>query len=234
MGTYTVELTVHDEQGASDTATLDIEVGNRLPDVDFTWSPGQPWILDTVRFGDATKDLDGHVVARVWDFGDGHTSTATSPRHRFGFCGWYRVTLWAFDEDGGVGSASKVVEVGLLPGGRPIQGVCIDATGDPPDVNAEGPTVVFDDVQPAYVSTPAGSNLDFGGTVHSATEVAFVAVRIEGQSANMLKTTRPDAGGLWEVGFDQFLWPGTYSVTATAFDVNETAGAPARIEITVV
>ncbi|MET9502149.1 carbohydrate-binding protein [Streptomyces sp. NPDC006622] len=59
-----------------------------------------------------TTDQDGDAVTYSWDFGDGSTSTAADPTHRYRKNGTYTATLTAKDPSGRTGSASVQVVVG--------------------------------------------------------------------------------------------------------------------------
>lgn len=79
---------------------------------DFTGSPLSVTAPAAVTFTDAST---GTVDSRLWDFGDGTTSTATSPVHTYSAPGTYTVTLTA---TGPLGSNTKTrtayVSVGVL------------------------------------------------------------------------------------------------------------------------
>ncbi|MFF4036224.1 PQQ-dependent sugar dehydrogenase [Streptomyces sviceus] len=66
-----------------------------------------------VRFSSAgTSDQDGDALTYRWDFGDGGTSTAANPTHRYRKNGTYTATLTAEDPSGRTGSASVQIVVG--------------------------------------------------------------------------------------------------------------------------
>ncbi|MFF3311890.1 PQQ-dependent sugar dehydrogenase [Streptomyces sp. NPDC002952] len=66
-----------------------------------------------VRFSSAgTSDADGDALTYSWDFGDGGTSTAANPTHRYRTNGTYTATLTAKDTTGRTGSASVQIVVG--------------------------------------------------------------------------------------------------------------------------
>ena len=65
-----------------------------------------------VAFGDVSE---GHVTGRLWDFGDGTTSTRQSPAHTFAEPGFYAVTLRAANSVGS-DEVTRLVWVGRMRG----------------------------------------------------------------------------------------------------------------------
>jgi PKD repeat protein len=112
-GTYTVKLTVTDDDGGEGSATL-IVVVNNVPPIteagsDMTANEG-----DTISFSGEFTDpgsLDTQTVQ--WDFGDGTSPVdgTLSPTHVFAEDGEYTVTLTVTDNDGGVGTDTLIVTV---------------------------------------------------------------------------------------------------------------------------
>jgi leucyl aminopeptidase len=64
-----------------------------------------------VAFTDRSSDSDGSIVARHWDFGDGKSSTMTSPTHVYPATGSYSVTLTVTDDDGATDSKTQTVTI---------------------------------------------------------------------------------------------------------------------------
>jgi N-acetylneuraminic acid mutarotase len=83
------------------------------PQAAFWFSPGDPSVFDTVQFYDQSSDPDlgMSIVSWSWKFGDGTTSSDTSPSHRYAQDGSYNVTLTVTTSDGRSGSTSQTVEV---------------------------------------------------------------------------------------------------------------------------
>lgn len=68
------------------------EVQRQPPMADFSFSPDEPRVGQTVTFTDTSTD-GGTIVSRSWDFGDGNTSTDANPTHTYAAPGTYRVSL---------------------------------------------------------------------------------------------------------------------------------------------
>jgi PKD repeat protein len=74
----------------------------------------------TCAFTDASTDPDGTVASRAWTFGDGGSSTATSPSRTYAAAGTYTVTLTVTDDDGATDAASQTVTVTDSSGPAPL------------------------------------------------------------------------------------------------------------------
>ena len=106
-GTYTVMLTVIDNEGASNSALSSVTVTapNVAPTANFSSS-----VTDlSASFTDASTDADGTVVSFSWDFGDGNGSNQQNPVHVFAASGNYVVTLTVTDDDGASNSISASI-----------------------------------------------------------------------------------------------------------------------------
>ena len=62
-------------------------------------------------FTDGSSDSDGVIASRVWDFGDGSSSSGASASHTYAAGGTYKVTLTVTDDAGASGSTSQGVSV---------------------------------------------------------------------------------------------------------------------------
>ena len=124
-GTYTVTLTVIDDDGASDSVSLGVTVGtaqpgNQPPTAAFTPSALRPAAGTEVSFdASASTDPDGTIVQYAWNFGDETTGSGVNTTHVFqnGTTDQiipYTVTLTVTDDDGATGSA--LVEIQVTPG----------------------------------------------------------------------------------------------------------------------
>ena len=129
-GTYTVTLTVHDDQVGSlavtTTASIVTPPANRTPTAD----AGGPYSGDTgvaVTFdGGASSDPDDDTLSYSWDFGDGQVGTGVAPSHTYEAAGTYTVSLIVNDSD--FDSAAAMSEVTISDPADPSDGSALYAT----------------------------------------------------------------------------------------------------------
>jgi VCBS repeat-containing protein len=93
------------------TATVDPLPTNYPPTAEFEFvQKRRKW----VKFTDLSKDSDGTIVSREWNFGDGHimTTTVQTVKHRYRRSGKYSVTLTVTDDNKKTNSITKKLFVG--------------------------------------------------------------------------------------------------------------------------
>ncbi len=86
---------------------------NTAPTANFTSSTADL----TASFTNTSSDPDGSISSSSWNFGDGATSSATSPSHTYSAAGTYSVTLTVTDNKGATDTISKSVTVTAPPSG---------------------------------------------------------------------------------------------------------------------
>ncbi|WP_177224158.1 PKD domain-containing protein [Thermoflavifilum thermophilum] len=91
-GYYNVSLTVTDAAGHSSTQTLQVAVFGS-PRVLFSPDSATGCYPVTVHFTDRSLPGSGSITSRLWDFGDGHTSTDANPIYTYSSPGKYSVQL---------------------------------------------------------------------------------------------------------------------------------------------
>ena len=103
----------------------------------------------TATFTDSSTDSGGTIGTHAWTFGDGSTSTATSPSHTYAAAGTYSVTETVTDSVSGKTSA-KTASVTVSSGGT---------TGKP--------VANFTDAVSGLTANFTNSSTDTGGTISS-------------------------------------------------------------------
>lgn len=88
-GKFTVSLTVVSNSGCTSTKSEEVRIG-KTPSPLFAWENG--CLGNATKFTDITG-IDETVVERIWDFGDGFTSSDVSPEHIYANPGVYKVKL---------------------------------------------------------------------------------------------------------------------------------------------
>jgi PKD repeat protein len=107
-GTYTVSLTVTDNNGASDTAQTQVTVDdgiNTPPTAVITFIRCTELTCD--YSGTGSSDSDGSVTTYAWDFGDGSNGSGATTSHTYSSYGSYTVSLVVTDDGGADSTAAS-------------------------------------------------------------------------------------------------------------------------------
>lgn len=147
--TFNVSLIVSNGNGCRDTLIQSLVVNSR-PVADFTADTVCQGSLTT--FSDQSVAVSGSIVSRLWDFGDGQTSTINNPTHLYGTANTYNVKLTVTNSMGCIKDTTKQIIVL----GKPVASFTYSTP------NCAGDSVQFSDLS----STPHGSiqvwEWDFG------------------------------------------------------------------------
>jgi gliding motility-associated-like protein len=153
-GVFTVKLVVTNSSGCTDSLIKQNLVQIRRPEVVFLGLPVRgcvPYTINPIA-GIATSDV---VTSYLWDFGDGNTSTSTTPSNTYTQQGTYTVKLTITTSDGCTDtySLTPAVTVGRKP--------TADFTANP------NPVCAFDNIQFTDMTNEATEwswNFGDGGT----------------------------------------------------------------------
>jgi hypothetical protein len=147
------------------------------PTANFTWSPPMPRATKTVTFDASTSTPNtGTMVSYTWDFGDGNTTTITSPTitHRYAVSKRYNVTLTVLNSVGLTNAIAKSVKITCLAD------INMDGRVDIRDIAMV--TTAFGSYGPdrAYPGSPASSGWNPGCDINGDNridiyDVAYVA-----------------------------------------------------------
>jgi len=122
-GTYQVTLTVTSDSGCTDQVTRNVVV-QPAPDADFiafTNCEGEATTFNNLSSITSSASLNDH-----WQFGDGDTSTVSSPSHVYDSSGSYSVTLITTSSQGCADTITKTISVDPAPSvSFDAPGVCI-------------------------------------------------------------------------------------------------------------
>jgi PKD repeat protein len=201
-GTYTVTLTVTDNDGAINTSTTTATIADTEPTADFSASPTSGRVPFTVEFADDSVSYDG-IEAWEWDFDNngGTDSTEQNPTQVYAEEGVYTVSLTVYESDGGSDTKTKVdyitvIEVNEPPVSNPsgpytgTEGVAIDYDGSG-SYDPDGSIVAYDwdfgdgntatGVTPTHTYSQEGSYTitlkvtDNDGAINTSTTTATIA-----------------------------------------------------------
>jgi PKD repeat protein len=112
-GSYTIVLTITDDQGHQATATrAGFAVATDLPKAKFTFAPASPTAGTSVTFdaNTSTAAIGRTIVSYSWSFGDGATGSGATTSHAYA-AGSYTVVLTVTDSAGKTSTLSQPLTV---------------------------------------------------------------------------------------------------------------------------
>jgi outer membrane protein assembly factor BamB len=115
-GSYTIILTVTDNDGIPDSYYKIINVLSSLPTANFIYQPYNPAASETVYFNSTSFSPVGYIVNWSWNFGDGNFSYGEFVTHQYINNDSYNVNHTVIDNNGFIDSIIKNVVVGPLAG----------------------------------------------------------------------------------------------------------------------
>ncbi len=115
-GTYSVSDKVTDSTSgltSTKTASVTVSAAGGTPTANFTFTASGL----VVTFTDTSTDVGGTIGSHAWTFGDGGTSTATSPSHTYASAGTYSVAETVTDSVNAK-TSTKTASVTVSAGGQ--------------------------------------------------------------------------------------------------------------------
>lgn len=163
-GTVFIQVRITDDLGESALSdVVQLDVVNRQPLARFSVNPGSSIEGSAVEFIDSSHDDDGLIASWSWEFGDGATSSESSPLHTYNAAGVFSATLSVADDDG-AWSEIHVFEVEILN-----QAPQAEFTLDQSILGAGIPLILIDE---SFDPSPDGGIVhvawDFGDGVYQA------------------------------------------------------------------
>ncbi len=114
-GTFTVTLTVTDNQGATGQVTGQVTIsgaGNQPPVARAQVAPNPANVNQQITFNASnSSDPDGQITQYLWNFGDGTTSTQQIATKSYTQANTYSVSLTVTDNNGATGQTTVQVTV---------------------------------------------------------------------------------------------------------------------------
>jgi PKD repeat protein len=115
-GVYNVNLTVKDDDGATDWTIVQVTVRNRVPNAELEANRTRCNRTDYISFnGTGSSDMDGSIVNYTWQFPGGNELYGPEVEYMFDLTnGSYTITLVVTDDDGAIDFATVLIKVGNI------------------------------------------------------------------------------------------------------------------------
>ena len=247
-GTYSVSLTVTDNDGASSVKSTTVVVSPPnappVPVIAATPLSGSAPLLVNVN-GAGSSDSDGSIVSYAWDFGNGQTATGALAQTTFATTGSYVVRLTVTDDRGaqrsttttvvaGAANVRPIAVISALPtsGPAPLLVQLSSAGSNDPDGSivsyawdfGNGQTNTGTQTQVTYL-TPGSYTVtltvtDNKGAASSATETVVVDPPVTPKDRVRIQFT-----GSVNYSFDGPISGGNFRVLSDQFGLSEVSGA---------
>lgn len=201
-GDYDVQLTVVDDDGASDSLVQTVSVGetNSPPTADFTWSPADPVAGEEVTLdASGSSDPDGTIASYEWAVNN-QTLTGAVVTTTFDVAGNYDVQLTVTDDEGATGTLTQTISVGETANSPPTASFTWS-----PGVPTAGETVTFDGTGSsdsdgtiaAYEWTIEGSTFSGPTVTHTFSQAGSYDVQLtvtddDGATGSLTRTVSVD------------------------------------------
>jgi PKD repeat protein len=210
-GTYTITLTVTDDDGATGSTTRDVTVTNNSAP---TATINTPTINNLgVSVTGTGTDTDGTIASYSWNFGDGTSAEAgASATHTYAEGGTYTITLTVTDNKGATGTDTREVTV-TPPANVPptasiatptVNGldVSVTGTGTDSDGSIASYSWNFGDGTSAASGASASHTYEAGGT-YTITLTVTDDKGATGTDTRQVTVTKPASGALANDAFDR-------------------------------
>lgn len=184
-GSFTVTLTVTDDEGGTDSTSETISVGNPAPVASFT-ATQISGTFDVDFDGSGSTD-DGTITDWDWDFGDGNSGAGETITHSYASDGTYMVTLTVTDDGGKTNAIAQDVSVVDASGTMHVESITTEIIrGSGGTGHVEATITIHDDTgAPVEGATVTGmySN-DVSGTDTQVTDSNGIAVLMSDNISN--------------------------------------------------
>lgn len=185
-GTYTVALTVSDDDGASASSSGTITINNVAPVISTLTCPSSAVEGEAITCSGLASDAGNDALTYSWNFGDGTTATGPSVSKSYSKEGLFTITLTVRDQDGATVTGTRSISVGngapsaleLAIQGSREEGATLTLTANGTDPGGDALSYAW--------------NLGDGGTA-SGPSIGYV---YRDQGSYTVRATATDTGGL--------------------------------------